>query len=116
MEASDLMHLARLALVALLCCMTMRDTAAELADRIIASVFHAPAEQLPHDDGGEMPVPLEGEEGESPVFKLKFETDAWSTLAPVTANAFVVHREQAESPGFFSCSRELFDSLHRLRI
>src|SRR5688500_11695871 len=105
-EASKAMHLARLALVALLCCMTMRDSAAELAARIAASVLHRPAEQVPHDDGGEMPVPLEGEEGESPLCKLKFEVDGWSTPAPTTTNAFVGHREQPERPGFFSCSRE----------
>ena len=70
----------------------------------------------PGDDHGHMPAPAETEEGESPLFKLKCEAELWTSVAPLAGVECVSHREQAECLGSFSCSREFFNSLHRLRI
>jgi hypothetical protein len=117
METMKPMHLARLALLAILCCMAMRDSVSELARGLEAKVFHCAPGQLPDDDGSQMPVPLEGEEGELSFFKVKFEGCAWTSIVLPGALQIDSNREQAENVGsFFFCSRELFNSLHRLRI
>ena len=99
--------------MALLCCLVMRNGASGLE----GPISEHRSGQLPGDDHGQMPAPAESEEGELPLFKLKVEAETWTACVSCECADSDPAREEAEViGGTFSCSRELFNSLHRLRI
>lgn len=107
------MQSVRLALLALLSCLVI----ANGASQVDGAIVDRSSGQLPGDDHGPMPAPAESEEGESPLFKFQVEAETAMTYVSCACPASDRKEEQAEViGGTFSCSRELFNSLHRLRI
>lgn len=107
------MQSVRLALLALLSGLVI----ANGASRVDGAIAKHSSDQLPGDDHGPMPAPAESEEGELPLFKLKVDAQTSMECLSCECATCDPKEEQAEViGGTFSCSRERFNSLHRLRI
>jgi hypothetical protein len=107
------MQTVRLLLLTVLCCLLTRNGAAQFDD----PVYDHPFSHVPGDDHGHVPAPAETEEGELPLHKLKIEAETWTACMPCECVLGDSAWEDAEAAGtIFACSRELFNSLHRLRI
>jgi hypothetical protein len=105
----------RLALVALLCCMTMRESVALVAYRLEDLISNQSDQHVLPSQDSEMPAPTEGDEAEWLTADWAEENGGLVVLLAEAKSLTRVHRS-FHTGRFYSTSRELFDALHRLRL
>lgn len=109
------MPLRQLALITLIFCFGARDGASVVADHLIAVLTRQSDEDRPLSQNSELPLPLEGDDLKS-LFPEPTEESGSTTIITFVPAATVDVAIRHCTDSYYSCARERFNALHRLRL